>query len=69
MMKINKLMEGEYLWKLRKIVRARVLVVESTVYRVTLILTPTTCKKVRFNYFDYIDWYIASTQISHFYLR
>ncbi|VDK82773.1 unnamed protein product [Litomosoides sigmodontis] len=45
MMKINNLMEGRNLWKLRKIVRANILVVESTIYRVTLRLTPTTCKK------------------------
>uniref|UniRef100_A0A0R3RRT1 Cystatin domain-containing protein n=1 Tax=Elaeophora elaphi TaxID=1147741 RepID=A0A0R3RRT1_9BILA len=42
---INKYMEGENLWKLRSIVRAKVLVVLNTIYDVTLILTPTTCKK------------------------
>ncbi|KAK6109162.1 Cystatin domain family protein [Brugia pahangi] len=45
MMQINDQLRGQSLFKLERILKANVLVVQSTIYKVTLLLVPTTCSK------------------------
>ncbi|EFO27414.1 cystatin [Loa loa] len=45
MIMINDQMRGKSLYKLGKILKAKVLVVQNAIYQVTLLLIPTTCPK------------------------